>query len=165
MSTPVAAYVGVGGNVGAAEQRVREALGALSALEGVLSMQASRLYRTPAWGFTEQPDFINAVVCLHTYRSAPELLRQLQQLEQRFGRQRDASDQRWGPRTLDLDVLLYADAQLDLPGLHVPHPRMHERAFVLLPLLEIAPDIAIPGHGPARLLPAAMATQGIDAVG
>ena len=99
--------------------------------------RASRLYRTPAWGRTDQPDFINAVVELRTRLAARVLLDYLLEIETRFGRVR-REDDRWGPRTLDLDLLLFGEEVLDVPGLHVPHPRLHERAFVLVPLAEIA---------------------------
>ena len=97
----------------------------------------------------QQPDFINAVVMLETRLGAPALLESLFVIERQHGRVREA-EQRWGPRTLDLDLLLYGDAVIDEPGLRVPHPHLHERAFALLPLLEIAADVEIPGRGLAR---------------
>lgn len=163
--SPVHAYVGIGGNLGDAKRRVHGAVSVLAAIEGVRGVRASRLYRTAPWGFLQQPDFINAVVRLDTWLAAPALLARLHDVERRFGRRRGGDGPRWGPRTLDLDLLLYGDADITSPGLRVPHPRMHQRAFVLLPLLEIAPAIEIPGHGPAHALPAAMAAQGVEALG
>ena len=96
--------------------------------------------------------------------AARDLLGRLFEIERAHGRDR-AGETRWGPRTLDLDLLLYGDAVIDEPGLRVPHPHLHERAFALRPLLEIAPRVSIPGHGPARDLPAAMAADGMEAIG
>ena len=145
----VAAFVGLGANLGDAALTLRQAIGVLGRLPQTTLVQASRLYRTPAWGMEDQPDFINAVVKLETRLTAHELLEALLATEREFGRDRlDAT--RWGPRTLDLDLLLYADATIDQPGLHVPHPHLHQRAFALVPLLEIAPAARIPGYGPAR---------------
>jgi 2-amino-4-hydroxy-6-hydroxymethyldihydropteridine diphosphokinase len=160
----VRACVGLGANLGDAAGTVRAALSRLAALPDTRLLAASRLYRTPAWGMTAQPDFVNAVAVFDTMLGAAELLDELLTLERAFGRRRanDGSD-RWGPRRLDLDMLLYGVAQIDAPGLRVPHPQMYRRAFVLVPLLEIAPEIAIPGIGPARAaldaLPAEEAAQ------
>lgn len=145
----VVAFVGLGANLGDAALTLRQAIDALARLPGIQRVQASRLYRTPAWGVEDQPDFINAVAKLETRLTAHDLLEALLATEREFGRDRlDAT--RWGPRTLDLDLLLYADAVIDQPGLHVPHPHLHQRAFALVPLLEIAPEARIPGYGPAR---------------
>jgi 2-amino-4-hydroxy-6-hydroxymethyldihydropteridine diphosphokinase len=145
----VVAFVGLGANLGDAALTLRQAIDALGRLPETKRVEASRLYRTPAWGVKDQPDFINAVAKLETRLTAHDLLEALLATEREFGRDRlDAT--RWGPRTLDLDLLLYADAVIDQPGLHVPHPHMHQRAFVLVPLLEIAPEARIPGYGPAR---------------
>lgn len=149
MSSPVTAFVGLGANLGDAAATVRAALSALGGLEDTRLERASRLYRTPAWGRRDQPDFINAVACLRTGVSARALLDGLLSIERAAGRAR-IDGERWGPRILDLDLLLYGDARIDQPGLQVPHPHLHERAFVLVPLLEIAPDVAVPGLGPAR---------------
>lgn len=160
------AYVGLGGNLGDAATTLRDALQALDALPGTRLLRASRLYRTRAWGNETQPDFINAVAMLETQLSARALLDGLLGVEREFGRTRaaDGSD-RWGPRTLDLDLLMHGDDVIDEPGLHVPHPHLHERAFALLPLVEIAPDVVIPGRGPARAALAAMASNDIQALG
>jgi len=129
-------------------------------------LQASRLYRTPAWGKTDQPAFVNAAAVLDTTLDARALLDAMLGIERDFGRDRatDGSD-RWGARTLDLDLLLYGDAVIDEPGLRVPHPHLHQRAFALVPLVEIAPDIVIPGHGRASEIVAAMVTGDIQALG
>jgi 2-amino-4-hydroxy-6-hydroxymethyldihydropteridine diphosphokinase len=145
----VMAFVGLGANLGDAALTLRRAVGALGRLPETTLVQASRLYRTPAWGVEDQPDFVNAVAKLETRLTAQELLEALLATEREFGRDRlDAA--RWGPRTLDLDLLLYSDSTIDRPGLHVPHPHLHRRAFALVPLLEIAPEARIPGYGPAR---------------
>lgn len=149
MKSAVIAYIGLGGNVGMVAETLRQATLALDALPGTAVQASSSLYRTPAWGLEQQPDFVNGVVALETTLTAQQLLQALLGIELQFGRDRDAGA-RWGPRTLDLDLLLYADAVLDQPGLRVPHPHLHERAFALVPLLQIAPDILIPGQGPAR---------------
>ncbi len=161
----VTAFVGLGSNLGDSTAALRAAFDALAAIEGTRLARASRLYRTPAWGVTEQPDFINAVAMLETGRSAQQLLADLLAIERVAGRDRqaDGSD-RWGPRTLDLDLLLYGDAVVSAPGLHVPHPHLHERAFALVPLLEIAPDVVIPGIGPARQALAKMEPGEVEAV-
>lgn len=147
--TPVDAFVGLGANLGDAEASVRSALLALGELPRTHRQAASRLYATPAWGREDQPDFINAVAWLRTTLTARELLDHLLAVEREFGRER-AEGERWGPRTLDLDLLLYGDSRIDESGLQVPHPYLHQRAFALLPLLEIAPEIVIPGQGRAR---------------
>ena len=162
----VVACIGLGGNLGDAATTLRAAQEALDRIPGTRLLRASRLYRTPAWGKTEQPDFINAAALLETRMSPRELLDGLLAIEREFGRTRavDGSD-RWGARTLDLDLLLYGDAEIDEAGLHVPHPHLHERAFALLPLVEIAPDAMIPGRGLARDALAVMATDDIEALG
>lgn len=164
MTRPVVAFVGLGGNLGDAVATLRGAIQALSRLPATRLSGASRLYRTPAWGVSAQPDFINGVAMLETLLDAPVLLDALLATEREFGRERDAAS-RWGPRTLDLDLLLYGDAMLDLPGLRVPHPHLHERAFALVPLLEIAPDILIPGQGAARDALSRLETGAIEPIG
>ena len=168
MTGPVAAVtaiVGLGGNEGDAIAVLRAALVGLDLLPGTRLLRASPLYRTPAWGRTDQPDFINAAAALETTLAPRELLDRLLAVERAFGRIRgaDGSD-RWGPRRLDLDILLYGDAVIDAPGLRVPHPHLHERAFALVPLLDVAPDAVIPGIGPARDAPGVMAAGDIEVV-
>jgi 2-amino-4-hydroxy-6-hydroxymethyldihydropteridine diphosphokinase len=132
------AYVGLGANLDQPAEHVRAALEELGRLPQTRLTAASSLYRSTPVGYAAQPDFVNAVAALDTALGARELLRELQAIEGKHGRVRTFPN---APRTLDLDLLLYGDAQLDEPGLTVPHPRMHERAFVLKPLLEIAPHL------------------------
>jgi 2-amino-4-hydroxy-6-hydroxymethyldihydropteridine diphosphokinase len=153
MSKPgrVTAYIGLGSNLEQPRQQVTDALKALAGLPCCRLTAHSSLYRSRPVGPADQPDYINAVACLDTGLDAESLLDGLQALESRHGRLRDG--ERWGPRTLDLDLLLYADHRLDTPRLQVPHPRMAERAFVLIPLAEIAPHrLSIPGLGPLNTL-------------
>ncbi|MCD7097013.1 2-amino-4-hydroxy-6-hydroxymethyldihydropteridine diphosphokinase [Stenotrophomonas sp. MMGLT7] len=158
------AYVGLGANLGDAIGTVRAALAALPALPQTQLAAASPLYRTPAWGRERQPDFINAVARLRTSLPAQALLQHLLEIERRFGRQREPG-QRWGPRTLDLDLLLYGRQVIDAPGLQVPHPHLHERAFALVPLADLAPALEIPGHGAVRTLLATLDAGEIVAIG
>lgn len=150
------AAIGLGANLGDAAGSVRAAIDALVGLPGTALQAVSRFYRTPAWGVTAQPDFINAVAMVDTELDARSLLDALLAIEREHGRVR-VDGERWGPRTLDLDLLLYGDAVIDAPGLRVPHPHLHERAFALLPLLEIWPDVAIPGVVSVRDCAAGMA--------
>lgn len=155
MSMPARAAIGLGGNLGDAATTLREAFHALDLLPGTRLLRASPLYRTPAWGNIDQPDFVNAAALVDTMLPARALLDALLELERRFGRRREAGAQ-WGPRILDLDVLLYGDAVIDEPGLRVPHPHLHERAFALLPLSRIAPGMEVPGRGSVATLLAAV---------
>lgn len=164
MSAEVEAFVGLGANLGDPPAAIERAIVALDALPGTRVSARSRLYRTPAWGLADQPDFINAVARVSTRLVPQALLEALLGVERQAGRTRGDGPQ-WGPRVLDLDLLLYGDAELDLPGLRVPHPRLHERAFALVPLAEIAPDARIPGHGVAAGLVAAMEPADIEALG
>lgn len=163
-ASPVA-FVGLGSNIGDGIATVRAALAALDAIPDTQLLRASRLYRTAAWGVTDQPDFINAVAMLRTQRAPQQLLVDMLAIERASGRNRlaDGSD-RWGPRTLDLDLLLYGGQTIAEPGLHVPHPHLHERAFVLVPLAEIAPDAYIPGIGTAREALSRMASAEVEGV-
>jgi 2-amino-4-hydroxy-6-hydroxymethyldihydropteridine diphosphokinase len=160
----VLACIGLGANLGDATATVQAALQALDALPHTRLVKASRLYRTPAWGKTDQPAFVNAAAVLETELDARALLDAMLGIERDHGRER-LDGQRWGARTLDLDLLLYGQDVIDEPGLHVPHPHLHERAFALVPLVEIAPDLDIPGHGRAADLVAAMVTGDIHAIG
>ncbi|UYC10398.1 2-amino-4-hydroxy-6-hydroxymethyldihydropteridine diphosphokinase [Xanthomonas sp. CFBP 8445] len=164
VETPVQACIGLGGNLGDAAATLRAALVALDTLPQTRLLRASQLYRSPAWGREDQPDFINAAALVATTLPAPELLQALLDLENRHGRQR-LPGERWGPRTLDLDLLLYAEAVIDLPGLQVPHPFLHQRAFVLLPLAEIAAEAVVPGHGTVRDARDRIETGGIVPIG
>lgn len=143
------ACIGLGANLGEAAQTLRAAFAAMDALPLTTLRARSQLYSTPAWGNEDQPAFVNAAAVLDTGLDAPALLEALLGIERTFGRVRDAAVH-WGPRTLDLDLLLYGEAVIDLPQLKVPHPYLHERAFALLPLAEIAPEAMIPGQGRVR---------------
>jgi len=160
---PVRAFVGLGGNQGDVETTMVEALWAVDALPQTTIQRQSAFYRTPAWGKTDQPAFLNAVVELRTRMPAQVLLASLLAIEERFGRVRSETD-RWGPRVLDLDLLAYGDEVVDEPGLTLPHPHLHERAFVLVPLAEIAPALVIPGRGEVASLLAAVDVSGIEAI-
>lgn len=153
----VTAYVALGANLGDPVATVRSAFTALRGIPATHFLAASSLYRTAPVGLRHQPDFINAVAVLEVDNAvlpAPTLLEHLLAIEADFGRIRKPGSLRDAPRTLDLDLLLYGDQTLDLPGLKLPHPRIAERAFVLAPLDEIAPGLRIPGHGCiADLLP------------
>jgi len=139
------AYVALGSNLGDSRATLVSAIEALAALPVSHLTGRSRIYRTPPWGRTDQPDFLNAVVRLHTSLPPRTLLEALMAIERRFGRERDG--ERWGPRTLDLDLLHMEGVTLDDPSLTLPHPRAAERAFVLLPLSDLAPELVLPGLG------------------
>ncbi|MBK1692660.1 2-amino-4-hydroxy-6-hydroxymethyldihydropteridine diphosphokinase [Ectothiorhodospira mobilis] len=144
--TPETAFIGIGANLDDPASQVRRGLEALRGLPRSRLMRASSLYRNPPMGPRDQPDYVNAVCALETRLPPEGLLQALQAVEARHGRRRDGT--RWGPRTLDLDLLLYGDRVLHTPRLTVPHPGIAQRAFVLHPLAEIAPELEIPGLGP-----------------
>ncbi len=137
-------FIALGANLGDPVATVQAAIHALRELPDTEFVAASSLYRTAPVGLRHQPDFINAVVELVAVSPAPTLMDSLFGIEARFGRQRSVKN---APRTLDLDLLLYGDELSDDPQLTLPHPRLHERAFVLAPLAEIAPQLSIPGRG------------------
>jgi 2-amino-4-hydroxy-6-hydroxymethyldihydropteridine diphosphokinase len=157
----IRAYVALGSNLGNPVQTVEDAIDAMAALRGSLLKAISSLYRTAPVGLKHQPDFINAVVAIDTRLAPHDLLAELFALEARFGRVREPGSVRNAPRTLDLDLLLHGEAVQDDPDLILPHPRMHERAFVLAPLAEIAPNLVIPGRGAVADLLAACQDQRI----
>jgi len=136
------AYVGLGSNLGDREATIRAAV---AALPGVVAI--SQLRETEPVGVTEQPAFLNGAVRLETGLSPRELLDTLLEIERGLGRERR---ERWGPRTIDLDLLLYGGETVDEPGLTVPHPSLHERRFVLEPLAELDPELVVPGRGGVR---------------
>jgi 2-amino-4-hydroxy-6-hydroxymethyldihydropteridine diphosphokinase len=140
------AHVGLGSNLLDPAAQVERALAALDGLAGTRVLRRSRLYGCAPWGVLEQPEFVNAAARIETALAPQDLLRALLDIERRAGRDR-ARGERWGPRVLDLDLLDYDGSTLAEPGLSVPHPRLHERAFVLVPLAEIAADLVIPGRG------------------
>ena len=137
------AYVGIGSNLNDPRAQVLQAFTELDGLPHTRVVKRSSLYRTAPMGHAAQPDFINAVAQLETGLPAERLLAELQELEARHGRERSFPN---APRTLDLDVLLFGNAVLDTPSLKLPHPRMHERAFVLKPMLGIAPQLPFQAH-------------------
>ncbi|KAF1005185.1 MAG: 2-amino-4-hydroxy-6-hydroxymethyldihydropteridine pyrophosphokinase [Luteibacter sp.] len=141
----VTALIGLGGNLGDVRLRLGAAMAALDAVPGVKVTARSRFYRTPPWGNVDQPDFVNAAIAVQTSLDAHGLLDAMLATERAFGRVRDG--ERWGPRTLDLDLLAYGEAVIDDERLTVPHPRIPERAFVLLPLVDIAAGTQLPGMG------------------
>ena len=145
------AYVGLGGNLGDPAAAMAAALRAIDAQEDSSVSAVSSLYRTPPWGMTDQPDFLNAVAAVDTVLTARELLDLCLSTERMLKRVRA---ERWGPRVIDMDILLFGDAIIDEDGLQVPHPRMVERAFVVAPLAEIAPDLEILGVAAATRLAA-----------
>lgn len=136
------ACVGLGSNLGNREERVTQAIQALACLPGCELDKCSTLYETPAWGFEQQPSFINAVCGLYSELPAMELLKYLQEIERQHKRERAV---KWGPRTLDLDIICYGDQRHSSPELSLPHPHFKERVFVLRPLAEIYPDLIIDG--------------------
>jgi 2-amino-4-hydroxy-6-hydroxymethyldihydropteridine diphosphokinase len=140
------AYVAVGSNLGDREGTLRAALEALAAEPGIDVVAVSRFYDTEPVGYVDQPRFLNGAAALETELPARELLERLLAVELRFGRSREDVPAQ-GPRTLDLDLLLYGDAEIDEPGLRVPHPRLHERRFVLEPLADLDPALEVPGNG------------------
>lgn len=143
------AFVGLGSNLDLPRQHLEDAIDALDAIPRTRVLRCSSFYRTAPVGFADQPDFINAVAIVETRLTPRELLDALLTIEQVHGRVRREPN---GPRTLDLDLLLYGAVVHHEDGLTVPHPRMHERAFVMVPLAEIAPGAEIPGHGPAVMV-------------
>jgi len=145
------AYVGLGSNLGDREQTLRAAVAALAAQPAVDVVAVSSLIDTEPVGYRDQPRFLNGVAVLDTDLSAGALLELLLEVERSFGRRRDGVPPQ-GPRTLDLDLLLYGEGEIDEPGLRVPHPRLHERAFVLGPLAEVAPGLVVPGRGRVEAL-------------
>jgi len=144
------AYVALGANLGDRERTLRAAVDALAAEDGIEVVAVSTLRETEPVGVGEQPRFLNGAAELETTLTARELLDRLLAVEQRFGRVRSSGEH--GPRTLDLDLLLYGDEVIDEPGLAVPHPRLHERSFVLEPLAELAPGLVVPGRGDVESL-------------
>ncbi len=138
------AYVGLGSNLQGPARQLENTFELLDAIPDTRLILRSSLYRSAPFGGVEQPDFVNAAAALLTQLSAMQLLLELQGIENRRGRERGV---RWGPRVLDLDLLAYSDQKMDEPTLFLPHPGISERNFVLLPLLEIAPELKVPGLG------------------
>jgi len=145
------AFVGIGSNLGEPERQIAAALDLLRAQEGIDVVAVSSFRETEPVGYLEQPNFVNGAAALETALSPRELLDRLLAIELELGRRRDEGP-RFGPRTIDLDLLLYGDETVDEPGLTVPHPRLAERRFALEPLAELDPSLEIPGHGSVQAL-------------
>jgi len=145
------AFVGIGSNLGEPERQIAAALEELAAEDGIELVAASTLRETEPVGYLDQPSFLNGAAQLETALPPRELLERLLEIESRLGRVRGEGP-RFGPRTIDLDLLLYGDETIDEPGLTVPHPRLAERRFALEPLAELAPGLEIPGLGPVQAL-------------
>ena len=159
----MSAWVGLGSNLGNPARQIGEALERIASHAEMTLLRCSSFYQTPPWGDTDQDDFINAVAEIETGLAPYELLEQLQVIECQMGRRRD--QRRWGPRVIDLDLLLYGDLQLQSEELQIPHPRLHQRAFVLVPLGELDDALTIPGHGEVRKLLAMLDLTDIVRVG
>ena len=147
------AYVGLGANLGPREVTLLRAADLLAAADGVEVVAVSQLRETEPVGLVEQPPFLNGAVAIDTSLTPRALLDLLLEIERSLGRVRG---ERWGPRTIDLDLLAYGDERVDEEGLHVPHPRLHERRFALEPLAELDPELEIPGLGRVSELIAAL---------
>lgn len=156
------AWIGLGANLGERAATLDAALEAIDRLDETRLQAVSRYYITPPWGETDQPDFLNAVARVCTALSARSLLTNLQAIEADLGRRR--TGRRWGPRVIDLDLLVFGDERIDLPELTVPHPRIAERAFVLVPLGELAPELVIPGQGRADALLARLDDNAVSGI-
>ena len=139
------ALLGLGGNVGDVRATLDESVALFTDGTQVKLIARSSDYRTPPWGVTDQPPFINCAIAVETALSPRALLDRALNVERALGRDR-AKEQRWGPRTIDIDLIAYGDVAIDEPGLTLPHPRLFERAFVLVPLAEIVPDRTIAGR-------------------
>jgi 2-amino-4-hydroxy-6-hydroxymethyldihydropteridine diphosphokinase len=135
-------YIGLGSNLALPEEQIQSAYGGLTTLPNTRLLKCSSLYQSQPMGPQDQPDYVNAVALIETVLSPETLLQHTQLIESQQGRTRNGK--RWGPRTLDLDILLYGDQQIDQTDLAVPHPGMKQREFVLYPLFEIAPDLILP---------------------
>jgi 2-amino-4-hydroxy-6-hydroxymethyldihydropteridine diphosphokinase len=143
------AYIGLGANIGNPQASIHRAVELISETPQVRLVALSTLRETEPVGFVDQPRFLNGVAAVDTELSAIVLLDRLLEIEQELGRKRSTRN---GPRTIDLDLLLYDQVQLQLPGLELPHPRLHLRCFALIPLAELDEDLEIPGRGPIQLL-------------
>jgi 2-amino-4-hydroxy-6-hydroxymethyldihydropteridine diphosphokinase len=148
------AYVGAGANLGDRESTIRRAFDLLDARPGIDVLRLSALRETEPWGYADQPAFLNCAAAVDTSLPPRSLLDALLETERELGRTRDGP--RYGPRTIDLDLLLYGDREIDEPGLVVPHPRLHERVFALEPLQELQPELTVPGRGSVADLLAAL---------
>lgn len=160
MTREARAYVGLGSNLGEPRTQVRQALAELGELPGTRVAACSALYRSRPMGPADQPDYVNAVAALDTELAPARLLHELQALERRHGRTRGGV--RWGPRTLDLDLLVYDELRMNTAELTIPHPGVAERSFVLYPLRELAPELVIPGLGTVDQLTRRCPAEGLS---
>jgi len=156
------AYVAIGANLDDPHTRVRECFAYLAALPETKLIARSKLYRSRPLGPCDQPDYVNAAAGLLTTLTAPHLLAELKSLERMLGR--DTPIVRWGPRRIDFDLSVFGSEQIQNDTLTVPHPGVPVRNFVLYPLLDIAPDLAVPGHGRIRDLAARISAEGLAAL-
>jgi 2-amino-4-hydroxy-6-hydroxymethyldihydropteridine diphosphokinase len=159
----VPAYVGLGSNLNKPAEQVALALRELEELPDTRLVAVSALYSNPPMGPQDQPDYVNAVAGLLTRKTPIELLLLLQSLEQQLGRVRSEGD-RWGPRIIDLDLLVYGQSQISVPGLNLPHPGILERNFVLFPLRDIAPSLRVPGQGVVNILAQQLGMAGLQQI-
>lgn len=150
----VRAYLGLGANLGDRGAALRQAAAALAAVAGLTLVACSPVYETAPWGDLDQPDFLNAALAVDSELSPDDLLVAAQAVERGLGRRRDG--RRWGPRTIDIDLLLYGGLLRPAPDPRLPHPRLHERAFALRPLVDLDPQLIVPGRGRAADLLAAL---------
>lgn len=162
MADFIRAFIGLGSNLDNPIRHVRQACEDLAALPRSIQIAVSRLYRSRPLGPVKQPDYINAVAAIDTQLAPLELLNRLQDIELAHGRIR--TGERWGPRTLDLDLLLYGEQVIDITHLQVPHPGLYERNFVLYPLQEVAPAVNIPGHGSIQTLIRDCSAEGLEPI-
>ena len=158
------AYVGIGANLEDPADQVRDALHRLADIPQTRLLLRSGLYRNPPMGPADQPDYVNAVAGLLTRLTPPDLLSELLGIERHMGRRRQPVS-RWGPRVIDLDLLLYGDRIIDTRNLSVPHPGISERNFVLFPLLDIAPKLAIPGQGKVSTMAGGLDSSALQRIG
>ena len=159
----IPAWVGLGSNLDGPEARVLHAVDALDEIAGCRVVAVSPLFRTAPIGEPDQPDYVNAVAGISTCLAPVTLLTQLQNIEAAHGR--DRGGPKWGPRTLDLDLLLYGDLEVETEGLTVPHPALKERNFVVYPLAMIAPDLVLPDGTPVAELARRLGTEGMEEIG
>ncbi|MCY6380330.1 2-amino-4-hydroxy-6-hydroxymethyldihydropteridine diphosphokinase [Hoeflea prorocentri] len=159
-TSPISCALGLGGNIGEPKRSMAQALRSLDQMDLIHVRDVSRLYRTPPWGKTDQAWFFNSCALIETYMQPHALLDACLSVERELKRERR---ERWGPRIIDIDVLTYSNRSVHEEGLTIPHPHMHERAFVLLPLLDIAPDLAVAGKRIAEWV-AEADSAGIEAV-
>lgn len=157
-----AAYIALGSNLQEPQRQLQAGFAALARLPQTQLVAQSSLYRSAPVGYADQPDFVNAVAAIRTELSPRALLDALLAIEREHGRVRDVPNVLNRPRTLDLDIALYGERVIAEPGLSIPHPRMTERAFVMVPLVEIAPQVQVPGHGSAQALLARLGVSGVS---